>query len=133
MHVHLINWIFSGLCPGCSYKLNYRSKKKELKRISKKKPKPSTSSGSSSKSLPKSTESPSEETDSSTDKQSKEKEENEGESNIWKESGNAAEERSRDEDFEEYLELLLLWINNLVILIWNLNHSNWYGKRTIIL
>lgn len=100
--------MFSGLCPGCSHKLNYRSKKKELKRISKKKPKLSTSSGSSCKSQPENVESLSEETEKSTNEQSKEKEENEEENNIWKGSGNAAEERSRDEDFEEYLELLLL-------------------------
>uniref|UniRef100_A0A1B6K2I7 Protein FRA10AC1 homolog n=2 Tax=Homalodisca liturata TaxID=320908 RepID=A0A1B6K2I7_9HEMI len=97
------------LCPECSYKLNYKHKRKEINRKSRKRPSSISEDGASSRKLLKTVESTSGETEkSSVNKNEGEDNISEEEHNIWKESNVASEERTRDEDFEDYLEMLLL-------------------------
>ncbi|XP_050091046.1 protein FRA10AC1 homolog [Anopheles aquasalis] len=109
------------LCPKCSDKLNYRSKKREVKRMkrrerkakaSKHKPRPRSSSecseeGNSPEQEP-TTEEPSEEPTDSPDRaeQIPSIESQDYESNWTK--GSEVEEKTREEEFDEYLEDLLL-------------------------
>nr|CAH7718478.1 unnamed protein product [Callosobruchus chinensis] len=93
------------LCPGCSKKLNYHTKKREIKRLNKKihkKPKcnkqSDTQDASSSKELPSSQEVNNDSTLVSTS--------NSVES-PW-ENHKPVEVKSRDEEMEEYLQDLLL-------------------------
>ena len=105
-------FLFLGLCPECSIKLNYRSQKREIKRNKgvkrlqqhelKNKLK---SDASSSK-----TEDVIHEDNDVTEKMeiaqiSEEK--TEDESNVWK-ANQEITEKSREEEFEEYLADLLL-------------------------
>jgi len=94
------------LCPECSYKLNYKSKKKEIKRKSRKR----TSSCLDLPEVPAKVVKQSEtgdETQTGPVSITTTEEITEEERNIWKENA-ATEEKSRDEDFEDYLEQLLL-------------------------
>ncbi|XP_035724253.1 protein FRA10AC1-like [Vespa mandarinia] len=100
------------LCPECSVKLNYRSQKREVKRRKSLKrlgshsgsniEKPSTSDDTSDNTRVKENENPStpENIDNTVDEESK--------SNIWKEKPVESMERSREEEFEEYLADLFM-------------------------
>ncbi|XP_065156181.1 protein FRA10AC1 homolog [Atheta coriaria] len=96
------------LCPECSLKLNYHSKKREVKRLKK--------SSKTGKSKPKEQKAKkdSSDSDSSDDKPSSSHEEQpetgsneEKDSNPW-ENVKPVETKSRDEEMEEYLDELLL-------------------------
>lgn len=93
------------LCPECSCKLNYRHKRREIKKkVSLKR---SGSSDDISRAKKNKCEAVSK--DSVTENSTVKKEDiDDKDTNIWKESGVEMEERSRDEDFEEYLEKLFL-------------------------
>ncbi|XP_047344740.1 protein FRA10AC1 [Vespa velutina] len=100
------------LCPECSVKLNYRSQKREVKRRKSLKrlgshsgsniEKPSTSDDTSDNTRVNENENPSipENIDNTVDEESK--------SNIWKEKPVESMERSREEEFEEYLADLFM-------------------------
>ncbi|KAL2746519.1 protein FRA10AC1 [Vespula maculifrons] len=100
------------LCPECSMKLNYRSQKREVKRKKTLKrlgshpgsniEKPSTSDDTSDNTKIKENENLSmpENIDNTVDEESK--------SNIWKEKPIESIERSREEEFEEYLADLFM-------------------------
>ncbi|XP_054262548.1 protein FRA10AC1 homolog isoform X2 [Macrosteles quadrilineatus] len=92
------------LCPECSYKLNYKSKKKEIKCKLKKRTSCSTTAHASE--IPAKVARTEEAANLQTESDSNTRSTTEEERNIWKE-GVATEERSRDEDFEDYLEHLL--------------------------
>lgn len=100
-----LNACFQGLCPDCSSKLNYRSKKREVKRIHKqrsnKKKHPSDKREKTDvrENL---TEEESESNSTSEDRSEIEA------SSIWKDAARPEEERGREEEFEEYLEELFL-------------------------
>lgn len=96
------------LCPECSLKLNYHSKKREVKRLKK--------SSKTGKSKPKEQKAKKDlsDSDSSDDKPSSSHEEQpetgsneEKDSNPW-ENVKPVETKSRDEEMEEYLDELLL-------------------------
>lgn len=102
---------FLGLCADCSEKLNYHTRKREVKRLAKK----STSKRSSSKPLD-----PTSASHSSTEEPPLEDEKCEEiiefrqeahssktDENLWKQS-DEAELKGRDEEFDEYLADLLL-------------------------
>ena len=103
------------LCPDCSYKLNYHHKKKEVTKKSKKhkynkKNKKQKRKRSSEKSND-STDSNSDEEDEETKNAKKRKTEKEIEkkaSEIWSAPLQIEQEKSREEDFSEYLEDLFL-------------------------
>ncbi|XP_050679129.1 protein FRA10AC1 homolog isoform X2 [Leptidea sinapis] len=102
------------LCPECSMKLNYRSKKREIKRLkkgNKKKKKNSDEEGHDN------------DVETEENLEAERIEENiiepstssiqteltdETDSNLWKQGAPETEEKSRDEEFEDYLEDLLL-------------------------
>ncbi|XP_063826728.1 protein FRA10AC1 homolog isoform X2 [Ostrinia nubilalis] len=96
------------LCPECSDKLNYRSKKREVKRLKKKKKTKSKknqavedTSGDENPRTPEG-EPPGEATTSQTVA------ETESADSLWKKAPQEPEEKTREEEFEEYLEDLLL-------------------------
>ncbi|XP_035893222.1 protein FRA10AC1 homolog isoform X2 [Anopheles stephensi] len=112
------------LCPTCSDKLNYRSKKREIKRLKKRDRKakpasgkricdeaPTTSSGAKAIAEDNMTGEASHSTE--TDHISEVEEEKEGSSvpevveGSWS-KGNEVEEKTREEEFDEFLEDLLL-------------------------
>lgn len=95
------------LCKDCSYKLNYKHKRKEIKRIKKRKHRSEDDVFEASEN----TENlqvehlPDEDVSRPVEKAAKL---NDDENNIWKTTNRVTEEKSRDEDFEEFLEQLLL-------------------------
>lgn len=103
-----LSFFILGLCPECSLRLNYHSKKREVKRLKK--------SSKTGKSKPKEQKAKkdSSDSDSSDDKPSSSHEEQpetgsneEKDSNPW-ENVKPVETKSRDEEMEEYLDELLL-------------------------
>jgi len=109
------------LCPDCSYKLNYYHRKKEVtkrgeerKRKRLKKDKKKRKKGEKSR---KSSSSASSDDSSDEEVKKKRKEEEEREkdkklekeaSNIWSKPVEMEEEKSREEDFSEYLDELFM-------------------------
>ncbi|CAO1429799.1 unnamed protein product [Diamesa tonsa] len=109
------------LCPTCSDKLNFHSKKREIKRLKKNKvkaiePRPdmSINTGSSSKSssetpMSSTTYSTDDDTISTTDDEHiKVRKEPIADENLWKKKNCEVEDKSRDAEFDDYLEDLLL-------------------------
>ncbi|XP_075975115.1 protein FRA10AC1 homolog isoform X2 [Anticarsia gemmatalis] len=97
------------LCPECSDKLNYKSKKREIKRLKKsqkkkKKSKKVTDEEDDEETATEPTESTVEPSTSAEIVPT----ENIAEESLWKKSVPETEEKSREEEFEEYLEDLLL-------------------------
>ncbi|XP_028033676.1 protein FRA10AC1 homolog isoform X2 [Bombyx mandarina] len=98
------------LCPDCSAKLNYKSKKREVKRLKKsqrkKKHKNESSGDESDCEGPKTPplDVPAEPSTSKGQMQASE----DIEESLWKKGVQETEEKSREEEFEEYLEELLL-------------------------
>jgi protein FRA10AC1 len=91
------------LCPDCSYKINYRHKRKEVtkRKKDKKKKRKSARNG----------EDDADELDPKVSKMRAEVEEKKQEANakeIWKAPLDVEQERSREEDFSEYLEDLFM-------------------------
>lgn len=91
------------LCPDCSYKLNYHHKKKDVTKTKKKKRKEKKKNKGRNSS------------DSSEDESIKrqklieeQKEEEKKASKIWSAPVQVEQEKSRDDDFEEYLEDLFM-------------------------
>jgi len=111
--------LFEGLCNDCSHNLNFHHKRKEVTK--KKKTKKETKSKRSSKDRRKSEGEPSTEEPvpgpskdgvteagvSSSAASSKTHELNDS-TDIWREGQQTTEEKSRDEEFEEFLEDLFL-------------------------
>lgn len=110
------------MCPTCSDKLNFHSKKREIKRLKKNKVKAiesrpvniSIESGTSSKSI---SETPNSSISYSTDEdttstseeiQIKVRKEPIADENLWKKKNCEVEDKSRDAEFDDYLEDLLL-------------------------
>lgn len=121
--VNIINMFgFLGLCPTCSDKLNFHSKKREIKRLKKNKGKAiesrsvdiSIDTGSSSRSssetpISSTTYSTDDDTISTTDDvQMKIRKEPIADENLWKKKNFEVEDKSRDAEFDDYLEDLLL-------------------------
>nr|CAG4645220.1 EOG090X0H59 [Leptodora kindtii] len=101
------------LCPDCSYKLNYHHKKKEVKRKKSKKVKKAKKPRRERGENPHSGDAEeSEEADEPerVGERSEKKNEQEASSStdIWRESQPAIEDKSRDEEFEEYLQDLFM-------------------------
>nr|CAG4646675.1 EOG090X0H59 [Macrothrix elegans] len=105
------------LCDDCSYKLNYHHKKKEVTQKKKKHKKEKKKEKRRSSSRVESRESGSTLDDSSVIPESEMEEPKPSSSaeqepitstEIWREAQQTAEEKSRDEEFEEYLEDLFL-------------------------
>lgn len=112
-------FLFTGLCADCSDKLNYKHQKREIKRSKKRKyqsqlvldddakvhlePEVQLSEEQPKKvkeeTLDDEISAPLTETTSATA---------DDEGNIWKTANRATEEKSREDDFEEFLEQLLL-------------------------
>lgn len=102
-----------GLCPECTYRLNYHHKKREVTRNKTKKQHNHEESGPSKRK--KNAEETPEKSYEDQKQQSDEDEktcndDSDGgdEGKIWREGNFASEEKSRDEEFQEYLEELLL-------------------------
>ena len=103
---------FSGLCADCSYKLNYKHKKKEIKKKKLKRKhdaeEESQSEDETNSKIPKT------QLDQSSSPETANITENEAvpvgseENNIWTTANQVVEEKSREEDFEDFLEQLLL-------------------------
>nr|CAG4644416.1 EOG090X0H59 [Lepidurus arcticus] len=98
------------LCPDCSYKLNYHHKKKE---VTKKKRKHSKQKKLKKRARKErvSSSSPSEERTEeklAVDTVDTEKAEEKKSASIWKETSQAVEEKTREEEFDEYLQDLFL-------------------------
>lgn len=95
-----------GLCPECSYKLNYKQQRQEVRKKARKRLSEISDSEEVSLKKHKVDESKlsesEEESSRSTEKQV------EDENNIWKNSAPVLEEKPRDEEFEEYLNHLFL-------------------------
>lgn len=98
------------LCPDCSYKLNYHHKKKEIVKKTKKK-----SSKKKKKDKKKRKRESSDEDDDTSDEELKEikkvkkdKELEHKASEIWSKPLDIEQEKSRDEDFNDYLDDLFL-------------------------
>lgn len=98
------------LCPECSIKLNYRSEKREVKRKKSVKRLGTNLKSSSDKSVTSGNrESEQAETDpSSAQTQNNIENTDTDESNIWKENPIQDIEKTREKEFEEYLEDLLM-------------------------
>lgn len=109
--------LFSGLCPPCSEKLNFHSKKREVKRLKKKEKKEHRRS--------KSRETSSQETEVSENKSKETSQESPAnperevhqnqpttshyhDDSIWSKKNPEVEEKSREDEFDEYLQDLLL-------------------------
>lgn len=96
----VITEVFIGLCPECSEKLNYKSKKKEVKRLKKKqkikhdKPESSTEQNSESK-------------ESSSDEETQDSGQQKLLQNPWLEPVETSE-KTREEEIDDYLTDLLL-------------------------
>nr|CAG4638140.1 EOG090X0H59 [Chydorus sphaericus] len=98
------------LCGECSRRLNYHHQKKEVTKKKKKKSKKTKKDrGDKHRESPKEDE-PSTSTTTTTEaaESSKTEEPSSSSTDVWKESQQTAEEKSRDEEFEEYLEDLFL-------------------------
>lgn len=104
MLFRLIILFLVGLCSGCSFKLNYGHKRREIKKIPLKR---SISSEDVFKFKKTKYKADSEESVTETNDVNKEQIDIK-QTNVWKETGSQIEQRSRDEDFEEYLEKLFL-------------------------
>ncbi|XP_049872320.1 protein FRA10AC1 isoform X2 [Pectinophora gossypiella] len=99
------------LCPECSEKLNYRSKKREVKRLKKrhkKKKKNKEKDDSGEESGEESLEAAEIEMEPSTSTAAENTTVESVNESLWKKGVQEIEEKSREEEFEEYLEDLLL-------------------------
>ncbi|XP_056004638.1 protein FRA10AC1 homolog [Ostrea edulis] len=93
------------LCPDCSYKLNYHHKKKEILPKKKKRYKEDESSPKKHKpqhTISSDTDQPGSSTSTDTEKCLKE------EKSVWSGPAKLAEEKSREEEFEDYFEDMFL-------------------------
>ncbi|XP_061189375.1 protein FRA10AC1 homolog [Saccostrea echinata] len=96
------------LCPDCSYKLNYHHKKKEILPKKKKKDKQVESSYKKHKSHHRSS-SETEDTEHPGGSSSRKKEKSsEEEKSLWSGPAKISEEKSREEEFEDYFEDMFL-------------------------
>uniref|UniRef100_A0A0K2UHE6 Protein FRA10AC1like [Saccoglossus kowalevskii] n=1 Tax=Lepeophtheirus salmonis TaxID=72036 RepID=A0A0K2UHE6_LEPSM len=93
------------LCPDCSYKLNYCHKKKEVTKSRKHK-----RSHKSRRRSRKEESSPDSESTSEAKKSkgNEKKEEDTGKGDVWKEAPDIEKEKSREDNFSEYLEDLFM-------------------------
>lgn len=95
------------LCPECSIKLNYHHKKKEVRKKSKK----SHKEKKNKKKRKRSRSSESDESDGKSDVKNsriEEKEQEKKASEVWSAPMQAEQEKSREDDFSEYLDDLFL-------------------------
>ena len=92
--------MYSGLCMDCSNKLNYKHKKKEIKRqISKSK--------KALKHINKKREKSNSQPSTSVQSEAPETSKLTVEDNVWSEQLQIEDEKPREDDFEDYLEQLL--------------------------
>jgi len=109
------------LCPDCSYKLNYHHKRKEVTRKKSKRSRKSSSSGKKKKgkrskrdkkdrddSSENSSSSSEDDADSAVQKAKKEEADEKRASDIWKEPVHLVQEKSREEDFDDFLQDMFL-------------------------
>lgn len=101
-----LNACLQGLCPDCSSKLNYRSKKREVKRIHKQRPNKTKHPSDKKREKTDVRENLAEE-ERESNSTAEDRSETEA-SSIWKDAARPEEERGREEEFEEYLEELFL-------------------------
>ena len=111
---------FSRLCPDCSYKLNYHHKRKEVTKKAKKRKssgrykkkknkKRRSREGDDPSSSSSSSESSEDEHVKAAREAKKEAENEKKASEIWKEPLQIEQEKSREENFDEFLEDLFMW------------------------
>lgn len=93
--------MYSGLCAVCSNKLNYKNKKKEVKR------QVSKSKKSKSKNMKEQETFGSQPTTSIQSETSEVTSKLAIEDNVWSEQLQVEDEKPREDDFEDYLEQLL--------------------------
>lgn len=115
-------FLLSGLCPDCSRKLNYHSKKREIKKLKKlsKKSLKKRNVGSSSRNTNEDDRLVAQSSSQTTDESAETSVHNEeavepaaDETAVWSEhkphdSSATIEQKSREEEFDDYLEDLLL-------------------------
>nr|CAD7439197.1 unnamed protein product [Timema bartmani] len=94
------------LCSGCSDKLNHHHKRKEVGRAKSKKRRSDSVHEDIKKRKVSDALEKSEAEESNTEEKGDEEEQEEGK--AWRENSEAAEEKSRDDEFQDYLEELLL-------------------------
>ncbi|CAO3655917.1 unnamed protein product [Mucor hiemalis] len=94
------------LCPDCSDKLNYKTKKRQAKTLKRKRrEKESSRKRTTIKRESDSESSPSE--DESSDNESEEEEKVKAESSIWSQPLDKADEKTKEEEYEDYFADLL--------------------------
>lgn len=98
----------TGLCHDCSYKVNYHHKRKEVTRKSKKRKQAEDSSRKDSKKKVKNDEPTTGGKEESPATSEAQKTEESSLDDIWKGPAKLPDEKSREEEFEEYLEDLFL-------------------------
>ncbi|XP_026748856.2 protein FRA10AC1 homolog isoform X2 [Galleria mellonella] len=100
------------LCPECSDKLNYKSQKREIKRLKKAHKKKKKSKDRNKSDSDESGEEPHTPTVEPSDEPSTSQDTKDAttssEDSLWKKAPQDIEEKSREEEFEDYLEDLLL-------------------------
>ena len=99
------------LCPDCSYKLNYHHKRKEVTKKSKKRKNSSSKKHKKKKSRRDSSSSSSssdEEEETAVKMAQKEQADEKKASEIWKEPVHLEQEKSREEDFDDFLNDLFM-------------------------
>lgn len=97
-----------GLCDDCSHKLNYHQKRREVTKQKKKRSKNKTKKHKSDQMKHEKDKESSDEGGDTEPKAENQSQEPSGSANIWRENQQTVEEKSRDEEFEEYLEDLFL-------------------------
>jgi len=96
------------LCDDCSHKLNYHQKRREVTKQKKKRSKNKTKKHKSDQMKHEKDKESSDEGGDTEPKAENQSQEPSGSANIWRENQQTVEEKSRDEEFEEYLEDLFL-------------------------
>lgn len=98
----------TGLCHDCSYKVNYHHKRREVTKKSKKRKQTEDSGRKDSKKKSKKDEATTAEKEESSVTSEAQKAEESSLDDIWKGPAKLPDEKSREEEFEEYLEDLFL-------------------------
>merc|ERR1712071_100786 len=96
------------LCDDCSHKLNYHQKRREVTKPKKRKSKDKAKKRKSGEMKHEKDEEASHERDNAVLEKESPSQEPAASADIWRESQQTVEEKSRDEEFDEYLEDLFL-------------------------
>ncbi|MCL4120338.1 UNVERIFIED_CONTAM: hypothetical protein GTU68_065840 [Idotea baltica] len=96
------------LCHDCSYKLNFKKQRKEIKKMKASKLKRGGDDKREKRKKKRKMEDEEGEKEEEEEEEDKGKEEEEEQMNVWKEPAKIVDEKDREEEFEEYLEDLFL-------------------------